>query len=246
MGEEPFRADLHIHSVLSPCAEREMLPHCIVLEALEKGLNIIAVTDHNSDENVAVTMELGCRFGVWVIPGIEIESREEVHLLCYFPSLERLRSFTSYLTAYLPLLTLNENLWGQEWVIDDDGKIKERKNHLLTHSLNLSVEDVCERVRKEKGIVIPSHVDRKAYSIVQVLGFVPPQLPVSAVEVSRGLSVKKARETMDLGRYRVVRFSDAHSLSEIGSAYSTFYIKTASWQEFIMAIEGKNGRKVSA
>jgi len=223
-----------------------MLPHCIVLEAVEKGLDIISVTDHNSAENVAVTVALGNRFGVWVIPGMEIETREEVHLLCFFPSLKELNGFAGFISEHLQRLSLDENLWGQEWVIDVEGEIKEKKDYLLTHTLNLSLEDVCKNVYSGGGVVIPSHVDRTAYSIIHVLGFIPPQLPIQAVEVSRRTSTQEAIATLNLEGYAILRFSDAHSLTDVGSAYSTLYMEATRWEEFKMALEGKKGRRVTS
>ncbi|MGQ9474076.1 MAG: PHP-associated domain-containing protein [Candidatus Caldatribacteriaceae bacterium] len=176
-----FTADLHIHSVLSPCAEREMLPACIILEALEKKIDIIAVCDHNAWENVGTVVSLGKRFGVWVIPGIEVETQEEIHLLCYFPTVSHLEKFSAALSDFLSRIPLREDLWGEEWVVEETGKIVEKKDYLLIHPVNLSVEKVINLVNFYEGVIVPAHVDRRSHSIFSQLGFIPPSLGVRVV-----------------------------------------------------------------
>ena len=223
MAKGVFLADLHIHSVLSPCADRDMLPHCIILEAWEKNINLIAVTDHNACDNVGATVTLGEKFGIWVIPGVEVETREEVHLLSFFPSLSQLHDFNQEIARFLPFIPLSEELWGEEWVIDEEGEIKEKKTNLLVYPLDLSVEQVVEKVRSREGIVIPAHVDRPSYSIISQLGFIPPHLEIKVVELSSNTSEEEAVNKLGLAGFRFLHSSDAHSLSQIGSVTTSFY-----------------------
>jgi len=233
MAKGAFLADLHIHSVLSPCADRDMLPQCIVLEAWEKNIGLIAVTDHNACDNVEVTVTLGEKFGIWVIPGLEVETREEVHLLSFFPSLSQLYDFNQEIEKFLPLIPLKKEVWGEEWIISEEGEIKEKKRNLLVHPLDLSVEQVVDRVRNRGGIVIPAHVDRRSYSIISQLGFIPPDLEIKVVELSSHCSPETAVNELGLEGFRFLRFSDAHSLSQIGSATTSFMFSSfPSWGEF--------------
>lgn len=232
MDRGVFLADLHIHSVLSPCADRDMLPHCIILEAWEKNIDLIAVTDHNACDNVEVTVALGERFGIWVIPGLEVETREEVHLLSFFPSLSQLYDFNREIEKFLPFIPVQEKIWGEEWVIGEEGEIKEKKQNLLVHPLDLSVEQVVDKVRARGGIVVPAHVDRRSYSIISQLGFIPPYLEIKVVELSSNFSPEIAVNKLGLRGFRFLRFSDAHSLSQIGSATTSFAFSSfPSWGE---------------
>jgi PHP family Zn ribbon phosphoesterase len=242
MPERVYRADLHIHSVLSPCAERDMLPHCIILEALEKHLDIIAITDHNSCENVQVTISLGEQFGVWVIPGMEVETREEIHFLTYFPTYQRVLSFYQVLQQFFQPIPLDENLWGEEWVIGAAGQIVEKKKELLTFPLSLTVEELYQLVVIQDGIIIPSHVDRSVYSIIGVLGFLPPYPPFPVLEISSALATSNARAKLKLNNCRLVRFSDAHALPQVGLVYTEFRMDRPCWVEFKKAINQMEGR----
>jgi len=235
-------ADLHIHSVLSPCARRDMLPHCIVLEALERGIDAIALTDHNACDNVAVTLELGGRFGLWVIPGIEIETREEIHLLSYFPTLELLASFNRVVEEHLLPIPLERDIWGEEWVIDEEGNVREKKTNLLAVPLSLSLEEVVQEVEHCGGVVIPAHVDRKSYSIISQLGFIPSGLSLKALEASSFKEIEKMDSS--LTRYALLSFSDAHALEEIGRRTTSFFVASRSFDEFLLALSGEKERKV--
>ncbi|MEN3186267.1 MAG: PHP domain-containing protein [Atribacterota bacterium] len=239
-----FVADLHIHSVLSPCAQREMLPQCIILEALEKKIDMIALCDHNACDNVEVTVALGNRFGIWVIPSIEVETREEVHLLCYFPTVLQLQNFNHLVSASLLPMPLREDIWGEEWVIGEDGQVSEKKAHLLTYPTTLSVEEVVTLVRTFGGVVVPAHVDRKHYSIVSQLGFIPPDLMIPAVEISQRAPWKEVAEQLGLQRFQVLCSSDAHQLSEIGLGKTYFLMYALNWSEFMLAMHGEAGRSI--
>ena len=232
MAKGVFLADLHIHSVLSPCADRDMLPHCIILEAREKNIDLIAITDHNACDNVEVTVALGEKFGIWVIPGLEVETREEIHLLSLFPSLSRLYDFNQEMEKCLPFIPLQEKVWGEEWVINEEGEIKEKKTNLLVYPVDLSVEQVVEKTRSRGGIVIPAHVDRPSYSIISQLGFIPPHLEIKVVELSINTSEEKATNKLGLAGFRFLHSSDAHSLTQIGSVTTSFLFSSfPDWRE---------------
>lgn len=237
-----FLADLHIHTVLSPCAQRDMFPHCIVLEALEKGIDIIAVTDHNACENVPLTVQLGERFGLWVIPGIEVETKEEVHLLGYFPTCDHLLRFNRVVSAHLPLLPLNRDVWGEEWVIDEGGRVVAEKDTLFTLSLRLSLEEVVAEIQRFEGVPVLAHVDRKVQSVFSQLGFIPSGLAVRVLEVSPWASPEEIAERFALSGYRFLGSSDAHALPEIGRRTTLFRMPTCSWDEFLLALFGEQGR----
>lgn len=207
--------DLHIHSVLSPCGDCDMTPNNIINMARIKGLDAIAVTDHNSAENVEAVMKLGYKRGIIVVPGLEVQSREEVHLLCYFAQLKGVLEFQRNIYEYLK----GENkpdFFGEQIIMDERDNIMGYSRRLLIGSVNLSVEHIVNVVVGMGGRVVPAHVDRKAYSIISNLGFIPPSLDIKSIEISRPQNaINFLREHSQLKKYNIVHSSDAHRLEDI-------------------------------
>ncbi|HZX46404.1 MAG TPA: PHP domain-containing protein [Clostridia bacterium] len=207
--------DLHIHSVLSPCGDSDMTPNNIVNMACLKGLDAIAVTDHNSAENVEAVMELGHKKGIVVLPGMEVQSREEVHFLCYFQDLEGVLGFQQRVYDHL----VGENrpdFFGEQVVMDNKDRVKGYNDRLLIGSVELSVEQIVNMVTSLGGRVVPAHVDKKTYSIISNLGFIPPGLDIKSVEVSDpDNTAGLLRQYSQLKGYRIIHSSDAHRLGDI-------------------------------
>ena len=200
--------DLHIHSALSPCADDEMTPCNIANMAFLKGLDAIAVTDHNACDNVAaVTEAAGDR--LLVIPGMEIQTEEEVHILAYFRTLGDALSFSDEIRGHLPGIPNRPELFGHQWIMDaEDNMVGERADMLLT-STDLSLDETVALIREKGGIAVPAHVDRDSYSILSQLGFMPRHLPFTSIEVSHG-------GVNPLGdEWRILTSSDAHRLGDI-------------------------------
>ncbi|MBA1335140.1 MAG: hypothetical protein HPY66_0762 [Firmicutes bacterium] len=217
--------DLHIHSALSPCGDSEMTPNNIVNMAYIKGLDVIAVTDHNSSENVGAVMKLGLEKGIIVIPGMEVQSREEVHLLCYFTGLDQTMDFQEVVYKNLDGIN-NPGFFGRQMIMDEHDRLVAENEKLLIGSTNLSVEQIINQVKERGGRVIPAHVDKRSYSIISNLGFIPPSLDIKTVEVSKAGDMEKLlREYGFLKRYHIVRSSDAHRLEDI--LEREFYIDAA-------------------
>lgn len=207
--------DLHIHSVLSPCGDDEMTPNNIVNMAYIKGLDAIAVTDHNSCENVRAVMTLGLEKEIIVIPGMEVQSREEVHLLCYFADLDRAVDFQQVVYKNLDGIN-NPDFFGRQMIMDENDRLTAESEKLLIGSTNLSVEQIISQVKEREGRVVPAHVDRRSYSIISNLGFIPPGLDIKTIEVSKGGDVERLlREYGFLKKYSIIRSSDAHRLEDI-------------------------------
>ena len=176
--------DLHIHTVLSACAEVEMIPPLIVRRAQELGLDVIAITDHNCAANVAATVEAATHTGITVLPGMEVQTREEVHMLCLFDTLEQVEAWNRVIRAELPDAKNNEDFFGAQYVVDASGEYRYTEERLLSTSTALSVEQVVAGVNALQGICLPAHVDRPSFSILSNLGFIPPDLPIAGIEIS--------------------------------------------------------------
>jgi len=239
-----FLADLHLHTVLSACAEVEMLPELIVEQAQGLGLNIIAVTDHNSAENVAAVVNAAAGTGITVLPGMELQTREEAHLVCLFDTLEQVARWQEEVYAHLPPLKNDESAFGMQVVLDADGEIAGTNERLLLASTSFSVEQVVQRVHELSGLCIPAHVDRPAYSIIANLGFIPPDLEIEGVEISSLVGPKEARERFpQLERYSLIANGDAHRLSEM-SKRTTLKMAEPTVAEIALALAGAGDRGV--
>jgi hypothetical protein len=239
-----FLADLHIHTVLSACAEAEMLPEFILERAQQLGLRLIAVTDHNSAENVAAMLTAAEGTGITVFPGIEVETREEVHLLCLFDTLEQVTRWQEQVYARLPPLKNRDDVFGVQVVLDADGDAVGYNQRLLLTSTSSSVEEVVQRVRDLNGLCIPAHVDRPSYSVIANLGFIPPDLGIIGVEVSRLVAPTEARARFpELEQYSLIANSDAHRLQDM-AARTTLKMAAATIGELSLALAGEEGRGV--
>ncbi len=240
---EKFLADLHVHTVLSPCAEVEMIPPLIVREALERGIRLIAVTDHNSSANAAAVIRAAAGSPLVVLPGMEVQTREEVHVVCLFDTVEQLAGWQAQIDTALPAVKNDPDHFGEQFIVDETGDFLERETRLLLNSVEMGLEQVVRCVLAAGGLVFPAHVDRKAFGLLANLGFVPPGLPVDAVEISRWLSPADAlRRYPHLAGYPLIQNGDVHRLDEFLGA-NQFEVEAASIAEIRMAFTGKNGRK---
>ena len=237
-------ADLHLHSVLSPCAERTMTPRALVQSALHAGLAVIALTDHHAAGNAEAILAAAEESGLWAIPGMEVQTREEVHLLCYFPDLPSLIAWEQAVWRDLPDRPNDERFFGPQEVCSVDGRVTGRCERLLLTSVCRSVEQVYQAVTERGGICLPAHVDRPGFGLLPQLGLVPPVFPPERpLEISpRGKADDVLRLFALPPRTRFFSSSDAHRLHEIGCRPALLRVEGASWEEFALAISGSHGR----
>jgi len=232
-----LRADLHIHTCLSPCAEREMSPPAVVREARRKGLHLIAVCDHNSAENVDATSRAAQRAGLAVIGGMEINTREEVHVLALFKDDHALGSAQK--AVYESLSGKNDpETFGEQLVMNEWGEVACLNNRLLIGAIDLSLEEVVRTIHELGGIAIAAHVDRPSFSVFSQLGFIPQELQLDGVEVCCEQPPALPEELA------VIRSSDAHRLEDIGSRYTRFLLEGPTALEIEMALRRLEGRKI--
>lgn len=203
--------DLHIHSALSPCGDNDMTPNNIVNMSLLKGLDIIAVTDHNSCGNVrSVTKAADGR--LLVLPGLEVESAEEVHILCYFRDIDGAESMAAFVKEHLPPVKNRSEIFGNQFYMDENDKILSEEPTLLVNATALDIYSVFSAAEKFGGLAVPAHIDRSSYSIVSNLGFIPPDLRVPSVEITRqNLDAMRGKYE----KHNIITSSDAHYLENI-------------------------------
>ena len=239
-----YSADLHIHTCLSPCSDWEMSPKKIVAKSIDKQLDIIAICDHNSAENVQVAIRLGEKLGLCVLPGMEICSREEVHILGLFSTVEQARAMQEYVYAHLPGENQTE-LFGYQVIVNEKDEVHGEVSRLLIGATRLSLQDIVVKIHNLGGLSIASHVDRPSFGIIGQLGFIPADLLLDGVEVSYRVPLNEARQKVPgLMNFPCISSSDAHFPDDIGKAKTVFALATPTFEEIRLALKGKNGRRI--
>ncbi len=203
--------DLHMHSCLSPCGSDDMTPANIGGMAMIKGLQMIALTDHNTAGNLPTMQKVAEAYGLLLIPGIEITTSEEVHLLGYFPDVRTAVDFGEFLREHLPKRKNKPSLFGNQLVMDEDDNVIREEDALLIGATDLSLEKLCRLVREADGVPVPAHINRGSNGLLVNLGMMPPNIEFTAVEVWRALPCP---HTPQEGRL-VLHSSDAHYLGDI-------------------------------
>ncbi|MDY6872597.1 MAG: PHP domain-containing protein [Chloroflexota bacterium] len=238
-----YRAELHVHTVLSPCAGVEMIPPLIVREALSQGLNLIAITDHNASENVAAVITAASDEDLTVLPGMELQTEEEIHSICLFDTLDQLQALQDIVDETLPDVPNEIEFFGEQFVVDETGDFIRRKERLLINSTRLSLEEAFQAVTDLGGLFIPAHVNREAFGLIYHLGFVPPNLDLTAIEISRHISPEDAvQKYPQLANYPLMQSGDVHYLSDF-LGINRFEMADASVSELKKAFLGLEGRR---
>lgn len=206
--------DLHIHSALSPCGDNDMTPNNIVNMAIIKGLDMISVTDHNSCGNVRAVIEAaGDR--ILVIPGMEVETCEEIHVVCYFPTVDKAEKMWDYVKQHMQTIENREEIYGEQLYMDSEDNIIGKEEILLVTATTLDVYAVVAAAKSFGGVALPAHIDRQSYSVISNLGFLPPDLDVSAVEIT---PKNRSKMENEYKKYKILSNSDAHYLEDISEA----------------------------
>ncbi len=239
-----LKADLHLHTVLSACAEVEMLPPLIVDVALQRGLDIIAVTDHNATGNVAALREAARGTGLHVLPGMELQTREEVDVVCLFDTLEQALAWQAVVDEALPSLSNDVEHFGPQYLVDAAGDFVAEDERMRQIPTRLGLEEAVAAVHELGGLAIPAHIDRRVKGLMSVLGLWPPGLPALAAEVSPNLRPSQARKRypslpVDVA---LITASDAHYLDGIAQVVTEFTIAAVTIAELRLALRQTDGR----
>jgi 3',5'-nucleoside bisphosphate phosphatase len=241
-----FRADLHIHTTLSPCGDLEMYPVNIVSEAAKKGLDIIGITDHNCTRHCKLISKLAAEMDIFVLQGSEVTTKEEVHCLVFFENTDALETFQEFLDASLPDILNVPEIFGYQVQVDENEKIIFEEPRLLLNAINKSLEEVECYTHSLNGLFIPAHIDRKKNSIYSQLGFLPEGLNADALEIS-GKSAPEQFGALhpEIYRFPVIRSSDAHFPENIGMVLTNLFLERRSFSEVSMAFRGERGRRIT-
>ena len=229
--------DFHIHSCLSPCADDDMTPCNIIGMAVLKELDVIALTDHNSCKNCPAFMKIAENYDLIAIPGMELCTSEEVHVLCLFKDLESAMKFDSYVSSHLLYFPNNELIFGNQFILNEQDKIIGIEQNLLINATDISFSDVSALVREYHGIIIPAHIDKQSNSLISNLGFVPPDSDFTCVELKDTANLHNLRHlNQHLDHCKIITDSDAHSLGDISEPIHYLYTKGKTIEDIFDAL----------
>ncbi len=240
-----FTADLHIHTCLSPCADLEMTPSAIVKQAVRNGLDIIAITDHNSAENVDVSIKAAENESLTVLAGMELTTSEEVHIIALFNDSGNSMKLQNIVYENILPIGNDEKRFGEQVVVNEKDEVLYFHKKLLIAATMLTAQSTVDIIHSFGGLSIASHIDKSAFSIISQLGFIPDSLNFTALEISGKTDRKTAEhEFRDYRCFTWVTSSDAHTLDDIGKRTVNLIIKEPTVQEIALALKNINGRKV--
>jgi len=239
-----FRCDLHVHTCLSPCADLDMYPRAVVDKSIEERLDIIAICDHNAMENVRFVLKSVEGKPLTVLPGMEITSSEEVHLLALFDTFDGLMKIQNIVYDHLPGKN-REEIFGCQAIVNDFDEIEGFNDRFLLGATEISLLEIIPHIHGFGGLAIASHIDREGFSILGQLGFIDPDIPLDALEISHRTGIRDARlKYPELSRFPFVESSDAHSIKDIGRGVTTMFLERATISELKMAFEHRRGRYI--
>ena len=223
----PLYYDLHLHSCLSPCGDDDMTPANIVGMAAVKGLDVIALTDHNSCKNCPAAMKHGEEYGVTVIPGMELTTSEEVHVVCLFPELNDALDFDQYVYERILPIKNKKNIFGEQQIMNELDQVIEVEERLLISATSISFDEVFELVKSYNGIAYPAHIDKSTTSLLSNLGFVPPDSSFTCAEITTYDHLHQIqKEHPYFLRCNIISSSDAHYLQDIHEPNYQLYARS--------------------
>lgn len=230
--------DLHIHSCLSPCGDEDMTPNNIVNMAALCGLDVIALCDHNTCGNCAAAIRAAAKNHpeMMILPGMELETSEEVHVVCIFSDLDDALAFEQIVKAARNPIKNRPEIYGRQVLRDENDEIVGFEPQLLVTATSISLDDVPALVEKFNGAAILAHVDRDSNSVISNLGFITVEMGFRTIEVSKKLFGQKRVEFLEknrLMRYNLLLDSDAHYLEDIGSANGTTQVVFSGKKQLI-------------
>lgn len=220
MFELPY--DFHIHSCLSPCGDMDMTPNNIAGMAYIKGLKLLALTDHNSVRNAPALIKAAEQYGLTVLPGMEMTTQEEAHVLCLFSDTEDALAFDAYVYDHLIRIRNRTDIFGEQIIMNEKDEPIGEEEYFLTNATDISFDAVYDLVTSYNGIMIPAHLDKDTTSLISTLGFIPPDSRFTCAEVK---NLSKLHGLLKAHSYlngcRIISDSDAHYLQDISEPVHT-------------------------
>ena len=232
--------DFHIHSCLSPCGDDEMTPANLVGMAKVKGLDVIALTDHNSCRNCPAAMHHGEQYGITVIPGMELNTAEEVHVICLFPDLPSALSFDAYVYERLFPIKNKAHIFGKQHILDNNDQTVGCVENLLINATDISFDDSFSLVESFGGVAFPAHIDKESTSLLANLGFIPPDSIFKSAEIKNKDELQALQQSHPyLLDCNILFNSDAHYLEDINEPVHGLPLSSPSIPELLGWLQTK-------
>lgn len=230
--------DLHIHSCLSPCGDMDMTPNNLVNMAKLLGLDVIALTDHNTSRNCAAAMQVGREIGVTVIPGMELTTSEDIHAVCLFPTQEKAMEWDSYVDAHRIKIRNRAEIYGRQVIMNAHDEEVGEIEHLLLPATEISIMGAYKRVKEFGGICFPAHIDRDSLSILSVLGEIDEGCGFKTAELADKSKLEALRAQHPiLNTLHIVTDSDAHYLENMRDAENFLELPSLSPEAVLAALD---------
>ena len=235
-----YTYDFHIHSCLSPCGDNDMTPNNLVGMAAVMGLDIIAITDHNTCKNAPAVLKAAQEAGILAIPGMELCTAEEAHVVCLFETLEGAMEFDRYIYDSMPHIKNKAEIFGEQRILDENDQLTGILEDLLLVASFVGADEVRALCEQYGGTAFPAHVDRDSYSVIASLGSIPPEGGYTVAEVTRDCDLEALRaQYPELGSMGIVRDSDSHYLDTLaGSQALKIALPEKSAAAVLAAIRG--------
>ena len=237
-----FKADLHIHTCLSPCTELNMSPKAILTAAKQKGMDILGICDHNSSENSLAIMNAAKKMQIHILPGLEVTSEEEVHVLALFDDIGNALKLQEHVYQNLPGKN-DEEAFGMQVIVNDKEEVLGFNDKLLIGATTIPLDEVIGLIHAFEGLAIASHINREAFSIIGQLGFIPENLGLDALEISPSITIEEAKQKFPYN-YPITCSSYAHYPDDIGKSYTSFLLQDGTVTEIKKALKNEDGRKL--
>jgi predicted metal-dependent phosphoesterase TrpH len=221
-----------------------MIPPLIVRTALEQDIDLIAITDHNTSANVKAVQKAAEGTRLSVLPGMELQTKEEIHLLCIFDRMDDLQKWQEIVDKNLPERENMPDYFGEQFIVDESGDFLDREKRLLINSAQISLDESVAEIHRLGGLAIPAHVNRQAFGLFANLGMIPQDVPIDAIEISRHITPTQAcAQFPQIENYALIQNGDVHFLSDfLGSSY--FWIESPSLEEIRLALHAELNRKI--
>jgi len=242
-----YSADLHIHSALSPCAENKMTPDEILKSVIRFGIDVFSITDHNSGFNCLAFETAARRKGILFIPGIELQSSEEIHLLGYFPDTHALEMFCSGIVkpGLMRGMKNDPMQFGNQIKIDASGDVVGEEEDMLSMPLILTIDELVDKIHDFHGIAVAAHIDR-GFSVISQLGYIPPQLELDAVEVWDATKIEDIRSKYLKERdMNIISSSDTHYLDMMKEPGMKFWLRSGDITSCLNIIKGTGAGRIT-
>ena len=222
----PIYYDFHLHSCLSPCGSEDMTPANIAGMALVNGLQAFALTDHNTAKNCPAAAAHAKEYGLTFLPGMELTTQEEVHVLCLFARVEDALAFDSYVHERIQPVENKPDYFGHETIMNEKDEPVGEEPLLLINATTISFDSLQGLVEKYGGVMVPAHIDKSSNALLANLGFVPPDSHFTTVEYAHIENAERLeKENPYLASCRKITDSDAHYLENVNQAVNILHVK---------------------